>query len=153
MNLVYCELFSLLSAVVADPDAQHVDGADGQAGKKRKLNGSSAKTPKSSMQSSLVVAAKQAIRVREYVVRRLRGSGIATAVPHGQSIGHALTAQTYVALLPTLWWLLCQSGGEVDGGPSETLSAILQHATKTGSTSGVKIPATEFIARLLQVRF
>lgn len=148
MNLMYCELFSLCT-LASDLDPQQVEGADGPAGKRRRLNKSGSKVSRAGAQSSIAAAAKQAIRVQEYVVRRLRGSGSINSVPGARPMG--LTAHTYVALLPTLWWLLCRP---VDGDSDENLevlSAILQHAMKAGSTSGVKMPATEFVARLVQV--
>jgi len=63
----------------------------------------------------------------------------------------------YVALLPTIWALLSQPGENYTstqgGAQSRTvLSAVLDHAIGTTSTSSVKALTVEFVARILLVR-
>ncbi|KAI5119061.1 hypothetical protein M0805_001520 [Coniferiporia weirii] len=143
MNLIYCELFSLRSLATAHED-KHREGMDGPIAKRRKLVHSGSKKLKASAASP----SNQVARIQEYVIHCLNGSTAPSANGGTYPLGQALTMQAYVALLPTLWWLLDCPANE-DGDPLEVLDAILQHAIKAGSASGVKMVATEFVARLV----
>ncbi|KAH8110674.1 hypothetical protein DFH11DRAFT_1514092 [Phellopilus nigrolimitatus] len=140
LNLIYCELFSLASS----HDAHHSEEGSRIMSKRRKLNNTQPKAAK----ASAISMEKQTERVQEYVIRCLRGTAASGAGRDAYPLGQALTVQTYVALLPTLWWLLDRPVDE-HCDYSEVLDAILQHATKTGSTSGMKLAATELVARLV----
>ncbi|KAL5533670.1 hypothetical protein ACEPAG_130 [Sanghuangporus baumii] len=138
MNLIYCELFSLRSL---DYGTRLQEDVYGPAIKRRKVG-----YPMSTVATMAGSGAtKQSDRVREYVIRCLSGtnsSPSATNYPLGQS----LSAQTYLELLPTLWWLLDRQD---DNDISEVLKAVVDHAMKAGSTSGLKPVVTEFVSRLV----
>ena len=138
MNLIYCELFSLRSL---DDDQEE----RGPAAKRRKIDHPESRKATVTVTGSAL--SRQSERVRDYVIRCLSGiksDSSAAAYPLGQS----LTAQTYMELLPTLWWLLDRQDRD---DTSEILRAVLDHATKAGSASGVKPVVTEFVGRLILV--
>lgn len=145
MNLIYCELYSLQSFNRLSEDDEIGEGRPPSL-KKRKLNISQNKKSKGFVNMS---GDKQAEMVREYVVQCLQG----TTVPGSHSVlsplGQVLTPQAFIALLPTLWWLLNTPERRVHS--TEVIQAILRHAVKSGSTSGVKKAATEFAGRLALV--
>ena len=132
MNLIYCELYSLQSFNRLSEDDEIGEGRPPSL-KKRKLNISQNKKSKGFVNTS---GDKQAEMVREYVVQCLQG----TTVPGSHSVlsplGQVLTPQAFIALLPTLWWLLNTPERRVHS--TEVIQAILRHAVKSGSTSGVK---------------
>ncbi|THH10532.1 hypothetical protein EW145_g1260 [Phellinidium pouzarii] len=142
MNLIYCELFSLHSLSAVDVDeTKKLEGVNGRTAKRRKLTHHVSKASKSSLTN-------QGVRVQEYVIRCLHGSAAPGANGGAYPLGQTLSVQTYVALLPTLWWLLNYPAND-ENDPFEVLEAIVQHATKIGSGSGVKMAATQFIACLV----
>ena len=153
MNLIYCELFSLQSLIYASGSDRQEEPRGGPLAKRRKLNHPNSKANNAGSGKKGAAAAKQIDRVRDYVIKSLRGivsqgSSTASSYPLGQS----LTAQTYIALLPTIFWLLECRNDEEDSSPSsEVLMAVIEHAKKAGSLSGVKLPATEFVSRLILV--
>ena len=67
-------------------------------------------------------------------------------------VGRHISAQDYVALLPTLWMLLNSNieHSSEDGG-ADTLSALLDHGLQVSSTATVKLPTIEFLVRLVLV--
>ena len=67
-------------------------------------------------------------------------------------VGRHISAQDYVALLPTLWMLLNSNieHSSEDGG-ADTLSALLDHGLQVSSTAAVKLPTVEFLVRLILV--
>ena len=67
-------------------------------------------------------------------------------------VGRHITAQDYVALLPTLWMLLNSNveHNDEDGG-ADTLSALLDHGLQVSSTATAKRPTADFLARLILV--
>ena len=133
MNLIYCELYSLRSmALSAQTDLQAHNQRGNAMHKRRKLNRREDQPPTGRMNID-----SQARRVREYVVRCLRGQAAPGASGGNRPLGSVLTAQNYTALLPTLWWLLNQTNDYLDGVP-EVLLAILEHARKCGSKSSAK---------------
>ncbi|EJC98686.1 uncharacterized protein FOMMEDRAFT_96218 [Fomitiporia mediterranea MF3/22] len=144
MNLMYCELFSL-QTLDHTLDLSPRRESRGPTAKRRKLDPQTKKANSSTGTSN--GADKQAKRVREFVVRYLSGSPSSGASATLHPLGHALTAQTYTALLPTLWWLI-----NSEGDNSDILGAVLQHAMKAGSSSGVKPVATEFVGRLVMLQ-
>ncbi|KAI0315863.1 hypothetical protein OF83DRAFT_1061342 [Amylostereum chailletii] len=89
----------------------------------------------------------QISRVSEYVVRLLAGEPSTSF-----ALLRHIFAQTYAALLPTLWALLSGNGPNAEADPetsSEVLYATLEHAMRASSTSAVKRSTVEFIARLV----
>jgi pre-rRNA-processing protein IPI1 len=62
-----------------------------------------------------------------------------------------LDRAAYIALLPTVWSILCQECAAGGAGAAEVLIALIDHATRLSSTNGVKGAATEFVARLVLV--
>ena len=64
-----------------------------------------------------------------------------------------MTAQDYVALLPTVWMLLNSNLEHhgVNGGVG-TLSALLGHGLQVSSAAATKRPTVDFLARLILVR-
>ena len=82
-----------------------------------------------------------------YVVQLLRGE--ATSGPAHASIARPISAAAYTSLLPTVWSLVCSDAKNEDG--TSVFSALVEHATKTSSTSAVKKPAVDFLARLMLV--
>ncbi|KAL5519515.1 IPI1 [Sanghuangporus vaninii] len=138
MNLIYCELFSLRSL---DYGTSFQEDIYGPATKRRKVG--HPKTTVATMTGS--GAARQSDRVREYVIRCLSDTNSSPSA-NNYPLGQSLTAQTYTELLPTLWWLLDRQDND---DISEVLKAVVDHAMKAGSTSGVKPVVTEFVGRLV----
>lgn len=86
-------------------------------------------------------------RVSTYVVQLLRGE--ARSGPANTSLARPILATAYTSLLPTLWSLVCSDAQDEDG--TDVFGALVEHAMKTSSTSAVKRPAVDFLARLLLV--
>jgi len=132
LNLIYCELTSLL-ALTSYPRTTNNPRAN--RGKSR--------------QSQIATQASEGVlslRVREYVIQLLRGETLS-----GSQIGRTLTPTSYSALLPTIWSLLNQPSATEHSISSDVLRATLEHATKTSSNSAVKKLGIEFVARLALV--
>lgn len=67
-------------------------------------------------------------------------------------VGRHISAQDYVALLPTLWMLLNSNvEHNSEDGSADTLSALLDHGLQVSSTAAVKRPTVDFLARLILV--
>lgn len=136
---------------------EKTDSSSGPPGSKRRGPGhtSSGKRRKlaNGVSTQSTGIAKQSQHVKEYVLRCLRGETKSISFPMGQP----LTPAMYAALLPTLWWLLNNaqehvgSTGETDADANDVLKAVLEHAMRTGSASGAKRAATEFVADLVLV--
>lgn len=146
MNLIYCELFSLRSFASSVQSDFFRINRGAAAPKRRKINHQDDQVP-----AAHANVDKQTRRVREHVIRSLRGQAAPGISGSNRPLGFSLTVQTYTALLPTLWWLLNQPD-DASEDVSEVLLAVLEHATKSGSTSGVKAAATELVARIVLVR-
>lgn len=125
LNIVYCELTSLLILTHA---SQHVAPSNS-----KRRDGNSI-----TMQTS---------QVKDYIARLLSGVSLSTHM-----VGRHITAQDYVALLPTLWMLLNSNveHNDEDGG-ADTLSALLDHGLQVSSTATAKRPTADFLARLILV--
>jgi pre-rRNA-processing protein IPI1 len=134
LNLIYCELTSLLVLV------SHT-----RSNNSRTNRGQSRQT-QNATQASEGVLLLQAERVSQYVIQLLRGEALS-----GSQIGRLLTPTAYIALLPTIWSLLNQPSPNEHRIRSNVLLAILEHATKTSSNSPVKKLGIEFVARLVIV--
>lgn len=67
-------------------------------------------------------------------------------------VGRHITAQEYVALLPTLWMLLNSNleHSDVDEG-ADILSTLLDHGLQVSSAAAVKRPTVDFLVRLILV--
>ncbi|OJA10838.1 hypothetical protein AZE42_00252 [Rhizopogon vesiculosus] len=141
LNVIYCELTALLVLVSSRRQL-------GDISRKARLQ-----TSRTSASSSHVKhegkLTLQAGLVRTYVTSLLLGEDNS-----GAHISRPLTPPTYVALLPTIWALLSQpkeNHTSAQGGalPSTVLSAVLNHAIGTTSSSSVKALTVEFVARIL----
>ncbi|KIK93651.1 hypothetical protein PAXRUDRAFT_828751 [Paxillus rubicundulus Ve08.2h10] len=138
LNVIYCELTSLLVLVSSRSDTGYVQC------------GNSRLRPPRSKAASLRGDAKldvQAKLVSSYVIRLLRGEG-----ESGSQLPRPVSPTVYTALLPTIWALLNQVtglGGQLGNESSLVLSATLDHALRTTANSGVKRLTIEFVARLL----
>ncbi|KAI6007344.1 hypothetical protein EDD15DRAFT_2396785 [Pisolithus albus] len=136
LNVIYCELVSLLVLVLSLPGLELGPQGDGRT---------QSSLPHAKADKKLQI---QAGSVRAYIVRLLKGEG----EPDVQ-LPRPLTPTVYIALLPSIWALLNHLDGpsiHSDEVVSSTvLSAVLEHAIRTTSTSAVKHPTIEFVARLL----
>lgn len=126
MNLVYCQLTSLLvlTSKTPQPSARGKQGHPGNA------------------------SAVHAEAVSEYVIRLLNGEPV-----NGTQLGRALTPDAYIALLPTIWSFVSSTAGPNDDSFSAgILAAVLSHATRASSKSAIKKLTIEFVGRLTLVR-
>jgi len=128
--LVYCELTSLLSLVLArfKPTAS---------------TSSSRSTAKDARKDHAAAMRNEISNVAEYVIRSLQGSSKTVSNPMGQ----ALSSKAYVGLLPTLWQSLNDTSTS-----QAILGAVLEHGTKISTSSAVKQKSVEFIGRLALLR-
>ncbi|KAI0306660.1 hypothetical protein B0F90DRAFT_1623288 [Multifurca ochricompacta] len=87
----------------------------------------------------------QVLQVKGFVARLLRGVSVSS-----HTMGRNVTAQEYMALLPTLWMLLnsnlAYNGVEED---ADILSALLDHALQVSSAAATKRPTVDFLGRLI----
>jgi len=126
LNLAYCELMSMM--VVSEETATPHRNTSSKGKAKAKV-----------LDAAL---SSQIEKVGEYVVRSLRGE---VSTP-GRPLGQPISATSYLALLPTIWSLLDHRQGTVS---PNTVAALLEHSTRTGSASSVKRLAIEFVGRLI----
>jgi pre-rRNA-processing protein IPI1 len=125
LNIVYCELTSLL---ILTHTTQHV-------------------APSNSKRRDGNTIAIQTSQVKDYIARLLSGISLSTHMA-----GRHITAQDYVALLPTLWILINSSvKHDSEDGGADTLSVLLDHGLQVSSTAAVKRPTADFLARLILV--
>ncbi|KAN0123950.1 hypothetical protein V8E52_002440 [Russula decolorans] len=87
----------------------------------------------------------QISQVKDYVARLLSGVSISS-----HTVARSVTAQDYVALLPTVWMLLNSNleHHDVNGGAG-TLGALLDHGLQVSSAAAAKRPTVDFLARLI----
>ncbi|KIK28472.1 hypothetical protein PISMIDRAFT_90735 [Pisolithus microcarpus 441] len=136
LSVIYCELVSLLVLVLSLPGLEPSSQGDSRT---------RSSLPHIKVDKKLRL---QTESIRAYIVRLLKGEG----EPDVQ-LPRPLTPTVYIALLPSIWALLNHLDGpnihldEVVS--SNVLSAVLEHAIRTTSTSAVKHPTIEFVARLL----
>ncbi|KAH9981382.1 hypothetical protein BGW80DRAFT_1434558 [Lactifluus volemus] len=78
-----------------------------------------------------------------YVARLLRGASTSS-----HSVGWRITAQDYMALLPTVWMLLSSDLSHSGIGEDDTLGALLDHALQVSSASAIKRSTVDFLVRL-----
>ncbi|KAJ3762833.1 hypothetical protein EV360DRAFT_34799 [Lentinula raphanica] len=130
LNLIYCDLTSRLALASRIPEPTSRQNQTTSRGKRGRQLGQDS---------------SRADRVREYVVRTLRGQ-----VSSAQLV-RQLTPAAYNSLLPTVWSLLNYSGRDEEclERSEEVLEAILEHAMKTGSKSVLKRSTFNFVARLI----
>ena len=124
LNIVFCELTSLLILAYTTP---HLVPSN----------------PKRRDGNSIPV---QISLVKDYIARLLSGISMSSHM-----VGRHITAQDYVALLPTLWMLL--NSNMEHSGDADTLSALLDHGLQVSSAAAVKRPTIDFIVRLILVGF
>jgi pre-rRNA-processing protein IPI1 len=90
----------------------------------------------------------QISQVKDYVARLLSGVSISS-----HTVARPMTAQDYVALLPTVWMLLNSNLEHDDGnGGAGTLGALLDHGLQVSSAAATKRPTVDFLVRLILVR-
>ncbi|KAH7931044.1 hypothetical protein BV22DRAFT_1124442 [Leucogyrophana mollusca] len=145
MNVIYCELTSLLVLVTSRSRSK------GQRRVTTRAHPTRTKAaPDSSPPNGLALDPKlsaQAELVSSHVIRLLRGEG-----DSGAQLPRPLTPAMYVALLPTMWALLNQSKEIKEQGgdsPAAVIIALLEHAIRTSSSSSVKRLTIEFVARII----
>jgi pre-rRNA-processing protein IPI1 len=127
LNIAFCELTSLLIIAYTTP---HLAPS-----KHKRRDGNSIP-----MQISLV---------KDYITRLLSGISMSSHM-----VGRHITAQDYVALLPTLWMLLNSNMGHSDvDEDDDTLGALLDHGLQVSSAAAVKRPTVDFLVRLILVGF
>ncbi|KAF9242864.1 hypothetical protein BU15DRAFT_72514 [Melanogaster broomeanus] len=136
LNVIYCELTSLLVLVSPQSSAGKVRHANTRPRPQRQ------KAPSTSPKGDAKLNV-QAGLVSSYVIRLLRGEG-----ELGVQLPRPVSPTVYAALLPTIWALLNQVGALGDE-PSMVLSATLDHALRTTTSSAAKRLTIEFVARLL----
>ncbi|THH28076.1 hypothetical protein EUX98_g6127 [Antrodiella citrinella] len=138
LNLIYCELTSLL--VLTLPSGNPTS----HRGTARR----SAKRAASSLSSSGGGTPLQVERVEAYVTQLLRGEA-----PHGANtqtkLPHPISHATYSALLPTIWALI--STPDKGLAPNELLVALIDQALKASSGSVVKKDTIGFLGLLMLV--
>jgi pre-rRNA-processing protein IPI1 len=134
LNLIYCELTSLLALASS---TRTTTNSPTNPGKSRQAH---------TTRDSEGILPLQTERVSEYVIQLLRGEALS-----GSQVGRLLTPAGYTALLPTIWSLLNQPLVDKHPTYSNVLQAMLEHATKTSSNSVVKKLGIEFVARLVLV--
>ncbi|KAI6047569.1 hypothetical protein EDC04DRAFT_2619015, partial [Pisolithus marmoratus] len=123
LNVIYCELASLLVLVLSLPGL----GPTQQRG-----NRTPSFSPHTKVDKKLQM---QTESIRSYVVRLLKGEG-----ESGAQLPRPLTPTVYIALLPSIWALLNHLDGQ---------NVYLDEAVSTTSSSTVKHVTIEFVARLL----
>jgi pre-rRNA-processing protein IPI1 len=118
---VFCELTSLLVLASSAPLVTQPDT--------KKRNGTSIQT--------------QVSQVKDFVTCLLRGVSMSP-----NTVGRQITAQEYMAILPTLWMLLssCDSVDDID-----IICVLLDHARRASSAAAAKRPTVDFLVRLMLV--
>jgi pre-rRNA-processing protein IPI1 len=133
LNVIFCELTSLL-----------VLNSWSNSNKHSQNNGHISRQgygPPLSMASLSV----QTEAVSEFVIRLLKGEAVTS------QLGRPLSPAAYVALLPTIWSLLNSPAAQEQDKTASVLQVVVEHAMKTSSTSALKRPTTEFLARVVLV--
>lgn len=93
----------------------------------------------------------QISQVKGYITRLLSDVSV--------TVGRHISAQDYVALLPTLWMLLNsnQENSHLENGSMEegadALNALLDHGLGVSAVAAVKRPTVDFLVRLILVGF
>ncbi|KAG8850568.1 hypothetical protein FRB96_009659 [Tulasnella sp. 330] len=126
LNILICELSSLVLLRIGDPENERVSRIDRWS-------------------------ETNAGQVTDWVIKVLRGQIVTGVHPMGQN----LSASGYAALLPTIWSLVNDMQGgrrteQTDITPQQrrVWDAVVDHGTKTSTTSTVKKLAVEFIGRV-----
>ncbi|KAF9822049.1 hypothetical protein IEO21_00043 [Rhodonia placenta] len=142
LNLVFCELtsFLILATSPVGPHPRHPQVVQGKTHHRGKFH------PSGPLESSPPL---QTSNVRDYVVQLLRGE--ASAGSSQSSVSRPITPAAYSALLPTIWSLLNSASTTVgaDSTSRAVLRIVVEHAIKASSTSVVKRPTIDFLARLV----
>jgi hypothetical protein len=89
---------------------------------------------------------KQVSQVQSYVARLLRGASISS-----YTVARRITAQDYMAVVPTIWMLLNSNLAHGVDEDVDTLSALLDHALQVSSTATAKRATVNFLVRLILV--
>ncbi|KAJ7110117.1 hypothetical protein C8R44DRAFT_634671 [Mycena epipterygia] len=125
LNLIYCELTSLLILTSETVPTRGKRAVQGQQGSKDGLQ-------------------VQTERVSDYVIQLLKGESLSTS-----QLGRPLTQTAYTALLPTIWSLINNANPQLQSVSSDVLQATLEHASRVSSKSALKQVTIEFIARIV----
>lgn len=123
LNIVFCELTSLVVLTCSTSPVTQLNT--------KKRDGSSIQT--------------QISQVKDFVTCLLRGVSMSP-----NTVGRQITAQEYMAMLPTLWVLL-NSNLDCDGVDEDVdiLCVLLDHARHVSSTAAAKRPTVDFLVRLI----
>ncbi|KAK0465092.1 uncharacterized protein EV420DRAFT_1759822 [Desarmillaria tabescens] len=122
LNLVYCELTSLL--VLTSRDA-------GSPLRSRQQRPSKTDNSKLSIQNDIVC---------DYVLRELSGGNVSP-----NQVPRSLTSAAYTSLTPTMWSLINTPSQSSNG----VFGAVLEHGTVVSAKSALKKPTVDFISRLI----
>ncbi|KAJ6604747.1 hypothetical protein DFH09DRAFT_1123715 [Mycena vulgaris] len=125
LNLIYCELTSLLILTSEASTRRDKRAAQAQEASKNNLQ-------------------VQTERVSDYVVELLNGSSLSTS-----QLGRPLTQAAYTALLPTIWSLINNANPNLYDVSSDVLQATVEHASRASSKSALKQVTIEFIGRIV----
>ncbi|KAH9944068.1 uncharacterized protein BXZ73DRAFT_39165 [Epithele typhae] len=134
LNLIYCELSSFL--VLASQRETTATTFPSHRGKRV------AGAPAAAAQG------RQIERVSAHVMQLLRGQAVDGNGSTNGALPRPISAQAYVALLPTVWSLVNSRIAEGTAS-SSVFSAIVDHAIRTSSTSAVKRHTIDFVGRLV----
>ncbi|KAF9452699.1 hypothetical protein P691DRAFT_180962 [Macrolepiota fuliginosa MF-IS2] len=120
MNLIHCELTSLL-VLRSNPKIMQI-----------RL---------SNPNNALIL---QIATVSDFITKLLRGQSTSNS-----QIPRSIPAESYLALLPSIWAIINNPYTELRLHTTDILHALLNHANKTSSKSSAKRPSIEFVARLM----
>lgn len=140
LNLIYCEMTSLLVLASASPAPS--------ISRRAATTRNNAKKPAPSALAQSGGTPLQVDRVKAYVTQLLRGE-----LPRGSNtqttLPHPISHTSYSALLPAIWALISTpSQGQ---HPDELLIALIDHALKASSGSGVKKDTVQLVGLLALV--
>jgi pre-rRNA-processing protein IPI1 len=89
----------------------------------------------------------QILQVKDYIACLLSGIPVSSHM-----VVRHITAQDYMALLPTLWMFLNSTMEHSSGDEgADILNALLDHGLRVSSTAAVKRRTVDFLVRLILV--
>ncbi|KAF5313979.1 hypothetical protein D9611_006871 [Ephemerocybe angulata] len=148
-NLIYCELTALLmitskvesSRLAQKRKAREARGAGGPST-------SSASAAASKRDAAQAILRKQAARISDFIMEKLRGQASSAA---SSGISSNISPAAYLTLLPTIWTLINNSvvlAQDDQRQHNEVLQVTLEHAVKVSSKAATKRLTVEFVSRL-----
>ena len=125
LSLIFCQMTSLFGLVSST-----------------NYNGISHRKQSHMSQDSMSSLKLQTEQINDYVIELL-GNG-----EPNTRIGRVLTPETYISLLPTIWYLL---NGSTHNPRPQLWQAVLVHAARIPSTAALKLPTVQFVASVVLV--